>query len=62
MNGLILKWNPESRTGLVHACPEDQFFALLGRDNQAVADQLDQIFPSASTRTAAAPARQILYK
>jgi hypothetical protein len=55
MRGFVSKWDPESRNGEIHACPQNQFYALLGADNPDVADQLDAIYPNGFNSSAACP-------
>ena len=44
MKGFVSKWDPEDQTGLVRACPQNQTYALLGKDNPGVANQLNSIY------------------
>lgn len=55
MEGFVSKWDPEDQTGSIRACPQNQTYALLGKDNPGVADQLNSIYPNGFDSSASCP-------
>jgi hypothetical protein len=57
MRGFVSKWDPEEQTGLIRACPQNQTYALLGKDNSGVANRLNSIYPKGFNTNASCPGR-----
>jgi hypothetical protein len=55
MKGFVSKWDPEDQAGSIRACPQNQTYALLGKDNPGVADQLNSIYPNGFDSNASCP-------
>jgi hypothetical protein len=55
MKGFVSQRDPESRDGQIRACPQNQFYAVLGADNPDVTDQLDSIYPNGFSANSSCP-------
>jgi hypothetical protein len=56
MRGFVSQWNAENQTGQIRACPQNQFYALIGDDNPAVAAVLNSLYPNSYSTPAGCPA------
>ena len=55
MRGFVSSWKPEDQTGQIHACPQNQFYALIGDDNPATAAVLNSLYPNGYSTPAGCP-------